>query len=315
MKKCIALLLCLVLCLNTLAFAEESWVCPNCGEENGADDAFCENCGVKRVMGWDCPVCGRKNNLKNFCGGCGTAKPEEEAKAPAEEPEQIVSGAAEEAPAEEPEQIVSDAAEEAPAKKPVVDCRVGDILVLGNWNGEPIRWQVVEAKEDGSYVLLCVNGLEVKKYNDYLKKRNWGNCSLRNWLNGDFYENAFSAEEKEMIVLSTLENVGNKNWGIPGSEPTEDHVYILSQEEVGRYFNIDPLNSARCKELICKPTEKAVADNARINKAGNCRWWLRNPGGAMSEALFVDGAGTVVRTGTSVNKADICVRPVICVKF
>lgn len=103
----------------------------------------------------------------------------------------------------------------------------------------------------------------------------WKNCSLRYWLNKDFYENAFSDEEKQSILLSTLENPSVKFAEVytdtilaAGDEPyfyyypdenydslansleeedsmelqktkaepsTQDHVFILSLQEAGLY--------------------------------------------------------------------------------
>ena len=77
MKKlfaCIVALL-LVFSCGTLAFAEETWLCPACGAT--ASSKFCTNCGAKRPDAgtWFCPNDGTECKSK-FCPQCGTARPE-----------------------------------------------------------------------------------------------------------------------------------------------------------------------------------------------------------------------------------------------
>ena len=63
------------------AVTAESWICPNCGEENTSK--FCGECGTVKpepepeAVSWICPNCGTENEGK-FCGECGTARPEPE---------------------------------------------------------------------------------------------------------------------------------------------------------------------------------------------------------------------------------------------
>ena len=57
--------------------------CPECGKEISDKALTCPSCGCpikaeepKAVSeGWDCPNCGA-HNTGNFCGKCGTKKPE-----------------------------------------------------------------------------------------------------------------------------------------------------------------------------------------------------------------------------------------------
>lgn len=71
MKKCMALLLCLVCFLSGICFAEESETCPACGSGIGA--RYCENCGTADP-GMICPDCGRIS-LKRYCPACGAKLP------------------------------------------------------------------------------------------------------------------------------------------------------------------------------------------------------------------------------------------------
>ena len=291
MKKIVALLLCLLLCLSSLTFAAETWTCPACGDENGDDCLFCGNCGAKRVSEWICPACGRANK-KNFCTGCGAAKPAE-------------GGTA---------------------------YKVGDIVTFGTYAGKPIEWQVLEVQGD-TCLLITVEGLDAMPYHTKFEDVPWENCSLRAWLNGEFYETAFTESEKDRIQLTTLENPGYEKYNIPADGPTEDRVFLLDVLDVDRYFpaeyhavNDDYMSEA----VLCMPSARAVQNGAKMLsqknlsnssihyplKEGACRWWLRTSCRCNSGAAFaVDNDGTFGRYGFMVSDNTICIRPVIRVKL
>ena len=209
--------------------------------------------------------------------------------------------------------------------------RVGDVLTFGTYAGEPIEWQILEDMGDGTYVLLSVKGLDAMPYNDtFSSGMTWADCTLRAWLNGEFYETAFTAEEKDRIVLSRLVNPRNIRQDTSGGQDTEDRVYLLSLEETGRYFNVDPYNGEGviCSQaLICMPTQTAINNGANYLddamyglesrnygytlKRRACWWWLRSPGADHSYASLVSYCGLVTRYGNHVDNRMGCVRPVI----
>ena len=63
------------------AGAAAGWTCPQCGKAGNTAN-FCGNCGTKKpepapaAGAWTCPQCGKADNTANFCGNCGTKKPE-----------------------------------------------------------------------------------------------------------------------------------------------------------------------------------------------------------------------------------------------
>ncbi|SCW42960.1 Membrane protease subunit, stomatin/prohibitin family, contains C-terminal Zn-ribbon domain [Ruminococcaceae bacterium YRB3002] len=57
--------------------AVAGWTCPQCGKSDNTAN-FCGNCGTKKpepAAAWVCPQCGKADNTANFCGNCGTKKP------------------------------------------------------------------------------------------------------------------------------------------------------------------------------------------------------------------------------------------------
>ena len=189
-----------------------------------------------------------------------------------------------------------------------------DVVTFGRYeidgneqNGkEEIEWIVLE--DDGEEMLLMSKeALDEKPYNEkYTMSVTWEQCSLRNWLNNDFYNAAFSGEEKNMIVLSDVENVDNPN-GTDGGSSTKDRVYLLSIDEASWYLPTDDMRRSEA-------TAYAVKNGVSVHAFDNCGWWLRSPGTYASEAADVTSTGAVRSTGLYVSNNCNGVRPVIRVK-
>ena len=194
---------------------------------------------------------------------------------------------------------------------------VGDIITMGHYeqdndlnNGaETIEWQVLAVEPDlweGHSRALVISryGLDTKKYNEKGSNITWETCSLRAWLNGEFYDSAFSSEEKEQIRQVTVKNPNNPVYGTKGGKDTTDRIFLLSIEEAGKYF---ANNEAR----QCRPTEYAKSQKAFVweDGDGTVMWWLRSPGNAALRAAYINSAGSVYGYGSLTHKNDTVVRP------
>ena len=210
--------------------------------------------------------------------------------------------------------------------------QIGETVAFGSYpqgaDGEvmPIEWTVLEIDEEGVCLLLCGRILDVKPYNDEYEETTWRKCSLREWLNGEFFDAAFTDEEKAEILLTTVVNDNNVKYITRGGRDTEDHVFILSLGEIMDCYSITKKQfKNEHEELWCKPTEYAVAQGAVAYKAygdeataqyeGNGGWWLRSPGCGKDYAAFVNMEGKVLADGYLVDFALNGVRPAIRVKF
>ena len=101
--------------------------------------------------------------------------------------------------------------EVSPVKEAIKNAQVGDIIEIGSFeqdgdetNGaEPIEWQVL-ADEDGKklllskYILMPLGNTMVFPGDGV--KYSWRECGIRTYLNGEFYESAFTDEEKAQIA-------------------------------------------------------------------------------------------------------------------
>lgn len=80
---------------------------------------------------------------------------------------------------------------------------IGDIIYYGKYeqdgnieNGsEPLTWIVLETSGD-NIILLSEHVIENKPFGDLFY---WEYCDVREWLNNDFLNQAFSSNEKSMI--------------------------------------------------------------------------------------------------------------------
>ena len=216
---------------------------------------------------------------------------------PTEEPELPVM--AEPEPTEEPEPPVM-AEPEAGGPAPL---KAGDFFTFGMYEQDeepgpdPIEWQVL-AVENGQALVISRYGLDAKKYNDENTDVTWETCTLRAWLNGEFFNIAFNPEERANIIEVTNTNPNSLKWETNGGNDTRDRVFLLNQEEAERYFDD---NSARA----CEQTYQAQ------QKGSNGFWWLRSAGYQSSAAMIVFADGSIFDFGDSVDTETYDVRPAL----
>ena len=117
----------------------------------------------------------------------------------------------------------------------------------------PIKWHVIHSEKDKA-LLLSRNILEVKAYDE--KCSDWQNSSLRKWLNEEFYEAAFSEEEKARIIPVNIDGKDGIN---------SDKVSLLTSREA------DEL------EKHIRPCENSVyvIAKSKYKNSGN-HWWCRD---------------------------------------
>lgn len=169
---------------------------------------------------------------------------------------------------------------------------------------EEVEWLVLEVK-DGKALVISKYALDSKQYNTSYSDVTWETCTLRTWLNNDFINAVFSADEKAMIPTVTVSADKNPNCGTNPGKATQDQIFLLSITEANKYFSF---GSAR----QCKPTDYAVANRAYVNSSdGNCYWWLRSPGDYQGFAALVNSDGDVLEHGSNVNGSGDAVRPAL----
>ena len=217
--------------------------------------------------------------------------------------------------------------------------KTGDIIVFGSYeqdndtsNGkEPIEW-IVLSKNDKEMLVLSRYALDHKLYNEeYVDKITWEECTLRKWINDDFYNAAFNKTEKNLIETKTLKN--NPIYTDSGKD-TKDKVFLLSYEDMlktayGFSSDQDEFDfNRRCTATAYAVAQGVYLDDYFLTAEGEatCRWWLRTMGYAYIDmvddyngfsncAMVGDYSGQVGYYGDSVEYESHGVRPALYISL
>lgn len=182
------------------------------------------------------------------------------------------------------------------------ETKVGDVISFGHFDknsdtpetGEAIEWLVLDV-QDNQALLISKKVLLSRSFNDKGNESSiWEKSSLRKWLDDEFLNAAFTADEQKAILVSTVDNgeeQGSEFWSMLGEpivgDPTEDKVYILSYAEALKYFHSD--------------SERSCEKN----------WWLRSPGSIASNLMYVHDDGAVHDNESMWDPSSAGVRPVM----
>lgn len=135
-------------------------------------------------------------------------------------------------------------------------------------------WRVLDVdREQETALLIADTPVAEKPYHEEVESTTWEKCTLRAWLNGEFYEKYFSKEEKAAIIETELENPNNPQCGTLEGNTTTNRFFLLSITEAMEYFK---------------------DDNYRANGS---RWWLRSPGNNNRNAAYVNYDGVINKFG------------------
>jgi hypothetical protein len=150
----------------------------------------------------------------------------------------------------------------------------------------------------GDKALIITEGVvEQRAYHNEQVDVTWETCSLRKYLNGEF----LGKFDSSRIASATNQNPDNPWYGTSGGNPTQDSVFLLSLDEVCRYFG-DSTANLRKKASTGSDyyIEDANDKNRMARNSNDSWWWLRSPGHNSNEAAFVSGDGGVYVGGFDV---------------
>ena len=180
----------------------------------------------------------------------------------------------------------------------------GDAYSFGN-----INWRVLDVQGDRA-LILTEDIVEKRAYNIERKDVTWESCSLRQYLNGEFY-NRFTTKNRARILPCTNSNentvftsMTGKNINTSGGANTDDRIFLLSIDEAKKYFGTAEVhfrtfwndhNSQRWDDSADDVTPEYIPQNDKLKatfKGKAWWWWLRSPGNYRFYAAFVyiDGA-------------------------
>ncbi|MBR3836284.1 MAG: hypothetical protein IKJ69_05820 [Clostridia bacterium] len=201
----------------------------------------------------------------------------------------------------------------------------------------PISWEILE-KQGNRILLLSEFCLDWEFYygnclNEGSASDNtWETSFIRKMLNRDFFENSFKGIEKNIIITTQVKTLPNPIYGNNPGNTTQDKLFLLSSDEVIKYFAGKDGNPLSDREL---DKEKAYLkafnapyfdlgnssastcilmadkfDQDRINiYRDNCFWWLRTPGIEQNDVVTVTTEGAINFEGESSMSDEIGIRP------
>ena len=179
---------------------------------------------------------------------------------------------------------------------------IGDRVVFGKYeqdgkkdNGaEPLEWDVIGQK-DGKYMLITHYVIDYMQFDNGMADTGvnaggnatdsivtWEKCSLRQWLNGDFYSDTFTNEERAYIA--TVSNY-NPNWlefdddhlgasGITtggfGGNVTNDKVFLLSVPDLFTYLGPMVVRSGYNRDFFPSAVASATPYAQSLTESGLC---------------------------------------------
>ncbi len=188
---------------------------------------------------------------------------------------------------------------------------VGDTVILGSYeqdaneqNGkEPLEWIVIHINENVMLLIsrYCIDCRSFDKSNGM-----WETSDLRTWLNGVFFNGAFSASERECIIKTTIKTEKYRN----SDEyiTTHDSVFLLSTVEAKEYLTDVALRK-------CSATEYAKKRGAYVWGKTFCSWWwLRSPSEGMVGEVCINHGGSIYEMGSPKTSETVGVRPALYLK-
>lgn len=193
---------------------------------------------------------------------------------------------------------------------------MGDLVAFGRYeqdnnvsNGaEPIVWEILEIR-DNDILVISQSAIDCQRYHAKYVTVTWQTSSIRQWLNGTFFNAAFSLEEQEQILTTDMKAAPNPWYDTEPGMDTQDRIFLLSIQEVKQYF---PSDSRR----MCAATPYAVNQGAYVNPATGCSWWwLRTPGCSSKDAASVNSDGTIDYDDAAVNTPPGTIRPIMWIRM
>ena len=168
---------------------------------------------------------------------------------------------------------------------------------------EPLSWRILDPSE--GYV-MCNKIIDSQAYQNFIYYNgseyynseacenyasDWVTSSLRQWLNNSFYNTAFTAEEKEQIGTSHLENKSIISSAY-NSADTYDKIFLISYYDAANSaYGFDSSSDANDAARQLKGTDYAKCQGLYVSSSydGPSWWRLRSPNNSYGATEVVLG--------------------------
>ena len=204
------------------------------------------------------------------------------------------------------------------------ELQAGSELIIGHNikknTFEPLRWKILVRKGDKALV-ICQKGLYYDVFasddddDEVFFKRDsiniWEYSSLRKWLNGEFYQRAFSMEEQSIIMEYQTEFGDRIGRAWPGDKPIFDYCFLLSDAEATVFFPDDRSRQLMMTENMENAFSRPVSSYHSKEEA----WWCRSRGESKGLVVCVSPSGSLDMHGRSADTEMCAVRPAMLINL
>lgn len=159
-------------------------------------------------------------------------------------------------------------------------------------------------------MVISKDVLECMPYNTSYTDVFWETCSIRQWLNTEFINNAFSQDEIKSIENKKIINSNNTDTGSNGGFDTYDKIFLLSIDEINLYMSGKPYIKSKLSTYASARNDglSSIADRTAC-------WTLRTPGESNSYISYVNVDGGIETIGAAVEYGSIGIRPAMWINI
>lgn len=178
----------------------------------------------------------------------------------------------------------------------------------------PLEWIILNETEN-SYLLITKYSIDASIFAHNKDYTTWENSVVREFLNNNFYNHAFSEEEKERIILTTVtadKNPQHKN--VNQGKDTKDYVFLLSITEAEKYFNLDKERIATSTNYAKMGANPEHWSGVAVSNFGATCWRLRTMGFDNYHSCSVRFNGSISYEGDILYSPHYAIRPCIWIQ-
>jgi len=192
--------------------------------------------------------------------------------------------------------------------------QVGSLVKFGNF-----IWRILDIKNNQA-LLLSEHIIEKRCYHHSKINITWAECDLHDYLNsinkynGAGFYDTFSSQDKAYILETLIDTTDS--FYTKGGKATKDKIFLLSLEEVVKYFG----DSGLLKDKKVKSKREYYDEYNKARKAYDetghkIWWWLRSSGFSQYDTVNVDSDGIIYMHGIYVTIPSCGVRPALWINL
>lgn len=183
---------------------------------------------------------------------------------------------------------------------------------------EPLKWRIV-SESDGNALLVCESIIDSSRYDD--ADNNYKDSEIREWLNNNFYNKAFSDLEQKLIQTVTVDNSISSTGYYENAnvcENTSDKIYLLSYADAANasYGFASDGDRMKIASDFARAKGAWISTSGISGYYGNGMWMLRSPNDSYSHFIReCNYNGEITDGGTNLTSTFYGIVPMLKVKL